>query len=66
LIIEADGKIDDKADVKEHDVEREKHLTEMGYKVKTFTNEVIKNRMENVLAEIKEKVEAMQQSQIIN
>ncbi len=66
LIVEADGKIHEKNEVKEFDKQREDTLQNMGYLIIRFTNEEIINKIETVLAAIELKVEELQQRQIIN
>lgn len=57
LIIEADGKIHDKEENKKYDKQRENDLKNMGYNIIRFTNEEIKNNIQNVLARINSVVE---------
>jgi cyclase len=66
LIIEADGPIHDKPDIKEYDKRREKDLTLMGCHILHFSNKEIFTDVENVLEKIKAKVEELFQGLIIN
>ena len=52
LVIEADGGIHNKPDVKEYDAIREQNLTEWGYVVVRFTNEQILKEEEKVIRRI--------------
>ena len=52
LIIEVDGTIHDLEDVKMYDIEKEKYLTELGYKILRFTNKQVYNDLEFILNEI--------------
>ena len=52
LVIEADGGIHNKPDVKEYDAIREQNLTEWGYVVVRFTNEEILKEEEKVIRRI--------------
>lgn len=64
LIVEADGKIHERKDIKEYDEERETSLLSMGYTIIRFTNEEILKNIETVLAAIEQKVDELQQRQI--
>lgn len=66
LIVEADGNIHEKTEVKEYDKLREDSLQNMGYVIIRFTNEEIINKIETVLAAIELKADELQQRQIIN
>lgn len=66
MIVEADGNIHEKIEVKELDKQREVTLQNMGYTIIRFTNEEIINKIETVLAAIELKVDELQQRQIIN
>jgi very-short-patch-repair endonuclease len=52
LVIEADGRIHNKPEVKEYDAVREQNLTEWGYVVVRFTNEQILKEEEKVIRRI--------------
>jgi len=54
LVIEADGGIHNKPDVKEYDAICEQNLVEWGYKVIRFTNEEIIKEEEKVIRKIAE------------
>jgi very-short-patch-repair endonuclease len=54
LAIEADGAIHDKEDVKENDAARQSHFEEHGLTVLRFTNEKIRNKLEEVIARIEQ------------
>lgn len=56
LIIEVDGSIHNKKDVKEADLNRENDLKNWGYKVIRFSNQQIMNQIEYVLECIKKKI----------
>lgn len=64
LIVEADGKIHQRKDIKEYDEQRENSLLSMGYTIIRFTNDEILKNIEIVLAAIEQKVDALQQRQI--
>jgi cyclase len=59
LIIELDGKIHDKQEVKILDEQRENDLREWGYQVIRFTNEELFQNIDKVLITIKLKIEAL-------
>ena len=59
-MIELDGGIHDAEDVKKYDVERERHLTEMGLNVLRFKNEEILNNKKAVLEKIAETIKRLQ------
>ena len=59
LIIEMDGKIHDRAEVKVNDVQREADLRKWGYEVIRFTNEELFQNREKVLITIKLKVDEL-------
>ncbi len=52
LIIEVDGSIHELDDVKIDDIERDKRLTALGYRIMRFTNKQVYNELEFILAEI--------------
>jgi imidazole glycerol-phosphate synthase subunit HisF len=52
LIIEVDGNIHDLGEVKINDIERDKQLTALGYRIKRFSNEQVYNELEFILTEI--------------
>ena len=52
LIIELDGNVHDVAEVQSHDKEREKYLTNLGYKMLRFRNEEIFDNLPSVLNKI--------------
>ena len=52
LVIEVDGSIHSKKEVKDFDVQREKDLTDWGYTVVRFSNQKVLTEMESVLDEI--------------
>ena len=52
LVIELDGNVHDVAEVQSHDKEREKYLTELGYKILRFRNEEIFDNLQSVLNKI--------------
>ena len=54
LVIEVDGNIHNKPEIKEYDEARTQDLTTMGIQVIRFTNEEIINNMPNVLQRIKD------------
>ena len=56
LIIEVDGKIHSKKEVRDYDHMREYLLKENGYNIIRFTNEEIFNDIESVLQKITEKI----------
>ncbi len=66
LIIEADGLIHDKPEIKEYDEKREKDLIASGDYILHFSNKEIFTGIENVLGKIRTKVENLFQSLIIN
>ena len=66
LIIEADGSIHDKPELKEYDKEREECLKAKGYHILRFTNKEIFIGIETVLEKIKTEVENLFQSSTIN
>ena len=66
LIIEVDGGIHTKKEVKEYDEKREKDLCDTGNTIIRFTNDEIMKKAEKVLVEIKTKVEELKQRLIIN
>jgi imidazole glycerol-phosphate synthase subunit HisF len=57
LVIEADGGIHNKPDVKEYDTIREQNLIVWGYKVIRFTNEEIIKEEEKVIRKIAEVID---------
>lgn len=62
LIIEIDGSIHNKPEVKEYDLKRESDLTNWGYKVIRFTNDRVFKETYKVLAEIDSIVENLNKS----
>jgi cyclase len=62
LIIELDGKIHDKPEVKILDEQRETELKNWGYEVIRFTNDALYKEIEKVLLTIKSKVEELKQA----
>lgn len=56
LVIELDGGVHDRLDVKTNDIERQKSLENDGLKVLRFRNEQIFNQLETVLNKIKEAI----------
>lgn len=66
LIIEADGLIHDKPEIKDYDKKRQSHLESLGYHILRLTNKEISTDIENVLEKIKMKVEELFQRSIIN
>lgn len=61
LIIELDGKIHEKAEVKLSDEEHEADLRKWGYEIIRFTNEDLFQNIEKVLFTIKLKVDELSQ-----
>ena len=59
LIIEIDGEIHNRKDIKERDEQREKDLAQWGYKVYRYSNDRIKLELEKILAEIEFIVESL-------
>ncbi|MBY0477322.1 MAG: endonuclease domain-containing protein [Chitinophagaceae bacterium] len=59
LIIEADGGIHNKPDIKQYDENREADLKEWGYEVIRFKNATILYDEENVIRKISEKVDEL-------
>jgi cyclase len=59
LIIEIDGSIHNRPDVKENDEQREKNLKDWGYKVMRFTNERVMKEADKVVEEISEHVQLL-------
>lgn len=57
LIVEIDGGVHDKKEIKEYDLKRENDLKNWGYKIIRFTNERVFSEINNVLAEINSTVE---------
>lgn len=55
LVIEVDGKIHERTEVKERDTEKENFLTEAGIRVLRITNEEIENEFKRIV----EKVESL-------
>jgi very-short-patch-repair endonuclease len=52
LIIEADGSVPEKKDVKDYDERRENDLKSWGYSIIRFKNEDVLKQVDNTLAEI--------------
>lgn len=61
LVIELDGKIHDKPEVKILDEQRESELRNSGYEVIRFTNQELFQKIKKVLQTIKKKVEELNQ-----
>ncbi len=59
LVVEADGGIHNKPDVKEYDAIREQNLVDWGYKVVRFTNEEIIGEEEKVIRRIAEIIDEL-------
>ncbi|MDR0792158.1 MAG: DUF559 domain-containing protein [Chitinophagaceae bacterium] len=57
LIIELDGSIHDKEEIKKHDEVREDDLRKWGYNILKFRNEILFTGIEKILFTIKTKVE---------
>lgn len=57
LIIEADGRIHSRGEVKQHDELRTEDLYNMGFKILRFTNDPIINDTETVLKRIKSAIQ---------
>jgi very-short-patch-repair endonuclease len=66
LIIEIDGLIHKKPELKEHDKKREQDLKALGYCMLRFTNKEILTDIENALKKIRTEVENLVQNFIIN
>lgn len=60
LVIELDGSIHDRVDVKERDQFREEQLKNFGLFVVRFSNEIVINRPEEVLTKLSEIVNQLQ------
>lgn len=52
LVVEVDGNIHDKVDVKQHDKKRQKDLEEWGLNVIRFSNDDVELRLETVIEQI--------------
>ncbi|RYZ60748.1 MAG: DUF559 domain-containing protein [Chitinophagaceae bacterium] len=52
LVIEVDGRIHEREDVKQNDQVRQKHLQDHSLQILRFTNEEIEQRLEHVICEI--------------
>lgn len=52
LIIEVDGNIHDKLEVREYDLLREQELKQLGYSIIRFTNEEVLNNVQSVIQKI--------------
>jgi very-short-patch-repair endonuclease len=59
LIIEVDGNIHDKNEIKNYDKKREDHLKSWGYSILRFSNEKVLKEPEVVLAEINSLVQSL-------
>lgn len=59
LIIEIDGSIHNKPEIKEYDLKRETDLKNWGYKLIRFTNDSVFKQTDKVLAEINSIVEKL-------
>ena len=53
LVIEIDGEYHENKGVKEYDLERDKYLTSLGFKVIRFTNDEVVDECEKVVEKIK-------------
>jgi very-short-patch-repair endonuclease/GTP:adenosylcobinamide-phosphate guanylyltransferase len=62
LVVEIDGSIHNKEDVKINDARRQKEIEELGIVVIRFTNSQVKNNIEKVVADISKKIEELQSS----
>ena len=62
LIIEVDGTIHDKKEVKGYDIRREKDLVDWGYTVIRFSNRQVLKEQQFVIAEINSMAEKISQS----
>ncbi len=62
LVIELDGKIHDREDVKSFDEQREKDLISWGNRIIRFKNEEVLNDVEAVLLAIKRKAEELKKA----
>ncbi|MCF8296685.1 MAG: endonuclease domain-containing protein [Saprospiraceae bacterium] len=56
LIIELDGEIHNEPEIAENDKEREKELISLGLKILRFSNKEVKENIQNILAEIRDKL----------
>ncbi|MEQ1678208.1 MAG: DUF559 domain-containing protein [Chitinophagaceae bacterium] len=59
LIIEVDGSIHEKAEIKEIDERREKELIRWGYNLVRFTNDEVIRTPENVISSITQKIKEL-------
>jgi very-short-patch-repair endonuclease/dTDP-glucose pyrophosphorylase len=59
LVIEIDGGIHNKTDVKVNDKQRQKEIEELGISVMRFTNSQVKNNPEIILEQINKKIEEL-------
>jgi len=59
LIIEVDGSIHEKADIKENDEKREIELNNWGYKLVRFTNDEVLKKTENVISNIAQTIKEL-------
>lgn len=64
LVIEVDGSIHDREDVKERDQFREEQLKNFGLHVVRFSNEIVINRPEEVLTKLSEIVNEIQKQDV--
>ena len=62
LIIEVDGSIHDKKEIKDYDIRREKDLVDWGYTVIRFSNRQVLKEQQFVIAEINSMAEKISQS----
>ncbi len=62
LVIELDGRIHDREDVKENDEQREKELISWGNRILRFKNEEVLNNVEAVLLMIIQKAEELKKA----
>jgi|SRR5215467_5780762 len=66
LVIEIDGSIHHKSEIKNYDKKRESDLEALGYCILRFTNKEIFNDIEKVLEQIRIKVDYLFQNSIVN
>ena len=65
LVIEVDGKIHQRQDIKEHDANRTAEMERLGIKVIRFTNEEIKQQIGKVVQKIRQEI-SQNKSQLTN
>ncbi len=66
LVIEIDGSIHNKEEVKINDATRQKEIEELGITVIRFTNSQVKNNPEIILEQINKKIEEIKTSRVHN